>query len=222
MPTESRFARFMKGYGRLTIFMIPIGIAINIVGGQIAILLKLPLYLDSVGTILIGALCGSWPGAIVGAVSNILNSLTYPTGMVYSVLSIGFGVLAGWLSRWGFFRRWWTSLLTAPMFSVIGGVLGACITLALYGGFSGSGTDFITTGLVAAGIPIDTAVFLAAIPVDLVDKIPSVLLVFLIITRISTRLMAKMPLGYVYLKDKKKTGPQKPSSSRPATETAGA
>jgi energy-coupling factor transport system substrate-specific component len=211
----------MKGYGRLTIFMIPIGIAINIVGGQIAILLKLPLYLDSVGTILIGALCGSIPGAIVGGVSNVLNSLTYPMGMVYSVLSIGFGLLAGWLARAGFFRSWAKALATAPIFAVIGGVLGACITLALYGGFSGSGTDFITTSLVAAGVPITTAVFMAAVPVDLIDKIPTVVLVYLIIGRISVRLMSKMPLGYVYLRGKVPSRPVAQSSAS-TTETAGA
>jgi hypothetical protein len=86
----------------------------------------------------------------------------------------------------------------------------------------GSGTDFITTSLVAAGIPINTAVFLAAIPVDLIDKIPTVLLVYLIIGRISTRLLAKMPLGYVYLKGKKKTTSTKSSTPAPSTETTGA
>lgn len=38
----------MKKIDKLTIFLIPIGIAINVVGGQLAILLKLPLFLDSI------------------------------------------------------------------------------------------------------------------------------------------------------------------------------
>ncbi|MHA3023917.1 hypothetical protein ACXPWS_27050 [Mycobacterium sp. BMJ-28] len=197
--------------------MIPIGIAINIVGGQIAILLKLPAYLDSVGTILIGALCGCWPGAIVGAVSNLLNAITLPTAAPYTLLSILFGLLAGYLSRLGVFRVFWKALLSAIPFSIIGGGAGACITLALYGGFGGQGTDFITTSFIAAGISKNVAVFLAAVPVDVIDKIPTVILVYLIIGRISKRLMSKMPLGYVYLEK-----PKKAAKAATASETAGA
>lgn len=59
-----------KGIDKLTLFLIPIGVAVNFIGGQLAILLKLPLYLDAIGTIVVGALCGGIPGAIVGLVSN--------------------------------------------------------------------------------------------------------------------------------------------------------
>ena len=67
-----------KGMDKLTLFLIPIGVAVNFIGGQIAILLRLPLYLDSIGTIVVGALCGGIPGVIVGVISNVLNSITSP------------------------------------------------------------------------------------------------------------------------------------------------
>ena len=51
----------MKGVGKLTAFLIPVGIAVNVVGGQIALLLKLPIWLDGIGTILIGGICGLVP-----------------------------------------------------------------------------------------------------------------------------------------------------------------
>ena len=38
--------------------LIPIAIAINIVIGQLVIYLQIPIYLDSVGTVLVGALAG--------------------------------------------------------------------------------------------------------------------------------------------------------------------
>ena len=37
----------MKNLNKLTIFLIPIGIAINVVGGQLALLLKLPVWIDT-------------------------------------------------------------------------------------------------------------------------------------------------------------------------------
>ena len=49
---------------KLTLFLIPIGVAVNFIGGQIAILLRLPLYLDGIGTIVVGALCGAFPSLL--------------------------------------------------------------------------------------------------------------------------------------------------------------
>lgn len=42
------------------ICLVALAVGINIAGGQIALLLKLPVYLDSIGTILTGALLGPW------------------------------------------------------------------------------------------------------------------------------------------------------------------
>ena len=55
------------------IALIPVAIAINIVIGYIAQnVLKLPIYLDSIGTILVGVLAGPLAGALTGALSNII------------------------------------------------------------------------------------------------------------------------------------------------------
>ena len=42
----------------LTILLIPIGVAVNVVGGNLASLLKLPMYLDTIGTIFTGIIAG--------------------------------------------------------------------------------------------------------------------------------------------------------------------
>ena len=49
-------------------------IAINVVLGSLTVALRLPLYLDSIGTILVGALAGPWAGALTGVLSNLLWS----------------------------------------------------------------------------------------------------------------------------------------------------
>ena len=53
-----------KKDNKLAWFLVPIGVAVNFIGGTIILLLKLPIYLDSIGTIIVGALCGVWPGVI--------------------------------------------------------------------------------------------------------------------------------------------------------------
>lgn len=191
-------SRFLAGYGRLTIFMIPIGVATNFVGGQVANLLKLPIYLDSIGTILVGALCGGLPGALAGAISNVINSITNPTTMAYAIISVGIGLAAGWFSRIGWFRKMWKALVTVIPFALIGGGGGALITIWLFGGLTPSGNSIIVAALHATGIDLTTAVYLAGIPFDMLDKLLTVVVVFLILKRVPDRLLTKLPLGGIY------------------------
>ena len=55
--------------------LMPVAIAINIAVGSIAFALRLPIYLDSIGTVLVGALAGPWAGALTGILSNLIWSI---------------------------------------------------------------------------------------------------------------------------------------------------
>jgi energy-coupling factor transport system substrate-specific component len=213
MSQDNTLAKTIQGYGRLTIFMIPIGIAINFVGGQFALLLKLPVYLDSIGTILVGATCGGLPGALVGAVSNVLNSITSPPTMVFGILSIMFGLLAAWLAKRGVFTSLPLTLLSSIPFAFIGGVLGALLTIWVFGGLAVGGGALVVGALTAAGFDINTANFLAQVPMDILDKVPTVLVVYAILKGMPKRLFAKLPLGYIYLDKRSGTATaQKPAA----------
>jgi hypothetical protein len=52
--------------------LMPVAIAINIAVGATVSLLKLPIYLDSIGTVLVGVLGGPWAGALTGVLSNLI------------------------------------------------------------------------------------------------------------------------------------------------------
>jgi energy-coupling factor transport system substrate-specific component len=55
------------------IALMPVAIAINIVlGYTVQTVLKLPIYLDSIGTILVGVLAGPIPGALTGVLTNLI------------------------------------------------------------------------------------------------------------------------------------------------------
>ena len=45
-------------FSMMVILLIPVAIAINIVGGQMTSILKIPVDLDMIGVILVGALAG--------------------------------------------------------------------------------------------------------------------------------------------------------------------
>ena len=69
-------------------------------------LLRLPLYLDSVGTVLVGALAGPWAGALTGLLSDLVWSLlpipggAGPTTAFFAPVAAVVGLMAGfWASR---------------------------------------------------------------------------------------------------------------------------
>jgi energy-coupling factor transport system substrate-specific component len=62
-----------RQFSTRVIVLIPIAIAINIVLGYVVqTVLKLPIYLDSIGTIFVGVLAGPIPGLVTGVLSNLI------------------------------------------------------------------------------------------------------------------------------------------------------
>lgn len=51
-------------FSMMVILLIPVAIAINIVGGQMTSILKIPVDLDMIGVILVGALAGPLPALL--------------------------------------------------------------------------------------------------------------------------------------------------------------
>ncbi len=58
-----------------TLALMPVAIAINIAVGAIVVFLRLPIYLDSIGTVLVGVLAGPWAGALTGLLANLIWSI---------------------------------------------------------------------------------------------------------------------------------------------------
>jgi len=94
-----------------TIVLIPIAIAINIILGQtVAAALKVPVYLDSIGTILVGVLAGPIAGALTGGLANLIWTYVLPApfhsdyAAPFFIVAVEIGLLAGIFGRLGFFR----------------------------------------------------------------------------------------------------------------------
>jgi hypothetical protein len=94
-----------------TIVLIPIAIAINIILGQtVSAALKVPIYLDSIGTIIVGVLAGPIAGALTGGLANLIWTYVLPAPFhsdyagPFFIVAIEIGLLAGIFGRLGFFR----------------------------------------------------------------------------------------------------------------------
>ena len=92
------------------IVLMPVAIAINIVlGYTVQSGLKLPIYVDSIGTILVGVLGGPLPGMFTGALSNLIWQYAPGIGSgsqigPFAITAAVIGLLAGVWGQLGLFR----------------------------------------------------------------------------------------------------------------------
>lgn len=107
-----QLASIGRQFGTRTTVLIAIAIPMNIVLGQIvASALRLPIYLDSIGTILVGVLAGPIAGAATGLLSNLLWTFALagtpfgsPFAWPFAIVSAEIGFLAGLFGYAGVFR----------------------------------------------------------------------------------------------------------------------
>lgn len=122
-----RMESIARQFGTRTIVLIPFSIALNIVLGQtVGSALRLPIYLDSVGTILVGVLAGPIAGAATGVLSNLAWTFLLagtPFGSAYAwpfaVVAAEIGFVAGIVGQAGLLR----SRPQTPVPTLVAGVV---------------------------------------------------------------------------------------------------
>lgn len=157
------------------------GVAINLLGTRLAVLTGLPVFLDSIGTILSAALGGYIPGIFVGFATNMINGISDYTSAYYGAINMLIAVAAAWFSQKGFFKKLPTMLLTVLAFACIGGGLGSVLTWFLFGGSFGTGISApLAHRIYNSGLHNVFAAQLSAdMLIDLLDKLVTVSIVVL-------------------------------------------
>lgn len=191
----------MKRMSLMSILLFPIAIAINFVGGQIVALLRLPIFLDCIGTVLVSALTGPIGGIIVGVLTNLILGITAPTFIPYAIVSAAIGLVAGVCAQKGMFKTVKSTLIVGVFVWIVTQLTAIPITTLVFGGVTGSGTSFITGFFVSTGQELFEAVFTTSILTETVDKFITVLIAYFLIKSIPARTLMKFPLGEIYMKE---------------------
>jgi energy-coupling factor transport system substrate-specific component len=183
-----------KDFNTMTWVLIPVAIAINVVIGEIVVQLKLPVYLDSIGTVLVAVLCGPWAGALTGTLSNtIWGLLIDPNALPWWPVALFIGFVAGWCARGGLFKSWWKVAITGFLVALTAALVSTPISVYIYGGITASGSSFLTAYLLQTGQSLLPAVLITNNIVEPFDKISTSLLAFAIIQGLSMRFLARFP-----------------------------
>ena len=156
---------------------------INILGGTIALLLRLPVYLDSIGTVLAAALFGPAAGLVPGLISGLISGMTSDVYAFYYI-PVQLVIVAGLV-----FRRLrpshtaesrseslslrsmgWKLFPAALVISLPGTVVSSTITAVVFGGITSSGSTVLVQLLHSLGMNLTLSVCVVQALTDFVDR----------------------------------------------------
>ena len=175
--------------------LVRLGVAVNLVIGQIVAALLLPVYLDAVGTILVATLVGPRAAIITGLTSQVLTAVLSGnfSWLPFGVVQIVIALYAWGAARAGAFRRLRTALPAGLLLGLLAGGTAAPIAYYVFGGATAGGVTVLTTALRFAGLPLNVSVFISSIGADLLDKTLVFGLVAVILRTLPDHLAARFP-----------------------------
>lgn len=171
-----------------TLTLMPVALALNVILGQVVgtMGLPLPLYLDSLGTVLVGALAGPWAGLVTGVVSALVWSTFNPTIIPFAAAYAFVGVCAGLLRKW-WTGPYWRIALASVVVGFFTALLSAPVASFIFGGTAGTGTGLLVTFYRSLGFEPLTAVFLQSWTSDPLDKLIVFSVIYLVIRAMPRR-----------------------------------
>ena len=176
-----------SGISAKKLSIIALAIALNVVGGQIALLLHLPVYLDSIGTILIAVIYGPFYGILPPLLYGMVMGFTLDIYSLYFMpVGIILGLTTGIVSR-ALNLRGRLIVPGALIITIPGTITSALITALLFGGITSSGSTVIVQILYKAGMGLTASVFVVQILTDYLDRLISLALVAALLRAIPAR-----------------------------------
>ena len=163
------------------IILIVIGIVVNRLLADLAIYFKLPLYLDSIGTIVVAVIGGFSPGAIVGFLTNFIGGFVDSSTYYYGTINVMIAVCAGIAARRGAFHH----VSRLPMLLGMLMILSIPCSVLSYFLFDFKIAENVVTPIATAlhegGLPVLLSQILADFCTEIPDKSISILVAYVLI-----------------------------------------
>lgn len=201
-PITARGADLVRGFnwhwagGRPLLFgaTVVAAAAINWVAGLIVNTARLPIFGDTIGTVLVGTLFGPAAGAVAGAISNLGGAIYNPLLPWFIMTAATVGFLAGIAGGLDWMRRPWRAVLFGGGVGLVSAAISAPVSAAVSAGATPSG---LYTVLVATartqGLSIFQSTYVASLATDPLDKAVTFGLVSIIVSLLPGHLHARFP-----------------------------
>ncbi len=189
-PIRQRIAEEMTG---AALPFVAFCIALNLTAGQITAALKIPLYLDSIGTILVAVLVGPWSAVICGSAANLLAAAFGNPSMIFFIPVVAvIGAFSGFLARRGWFRKWYLVVIGGVLQGILAALVSAPISAYVFGGVMMAGTDFLVLYFRSVGNTLLNSVVYQGLTSDPADKLVSFVIVFFLTKNLPQRLLSRL------------------------------
>ncbi|BBU96086.1 MULTISPECIES: membrane protein [Providencia] len=177
-----------------TLTLIVFSIAINMVIGQLSSMLKLPIFLDSIGTLICALLAGPWVALLSGLLTNLLwGLLSGPIAAAFAPVAMMIGLSAGLLARAGGFRTLPRVILSGVVITFALMIVAVPIRTYLFAGTTGSGADFFVAYFHAVGDNLLESVAITVLGANIADKVASAIIAWLLVRQLPERVQRNYP-----------------------------
>jgi energy-coupling factor transport system substrate-specific component len=165
----------------VVIVAVLLGILLNGLTSWLNTIFSIPLFLDTIFTLAVGAVFGPVAGAITGLGTSLFHEVIYDFSGTYwpfGVVNAASGIIVGLLAAAGKFHTGLHLVFAVLLLTLANAFLGSLVAVLAFGGATGIEIDYIVMGLLLTGKPVLWAAFLARIPANVVDKALSVLVAY--------------------------------------------
>ena len=189
--------KFPKKLTVLQMCFLALAAVLNIAGANIALLLRIPLYLDTLGTFLSAMLFGPFYGMIPGLLSGLLTGFTTD---IYSLFYLPVQLVTALAAGFLFYEKSFKTvkyriLLFAAAVTVPGTIVSASITAFLFGGITSSGSSILVQLLHHTGLNLTASVFCVQLLTDYLDRTVMLCLSVLVLGVLPTSMLAVLKKG---------------------------
>ena len=184
----------------MSTLLIPVAVAINFTGSFIASSLKLPLFLDAIGTVFISLIAGPWVGSVTAVITSIATGGFNPVNLAFLPVGILIAVVIGNLTRLKIKNIVVKIILLILALTITTVIANTVITLLVYKGITPDGTGFVASTLIKLGFGEVFSVIAATFVSEIMDKSLTIIIAVLIAKSMSDRYLIKFKYGENYIK----------------------
>lgn len=193
-----------KSQLKIPIILIVVGIFMNIGGKLVTVTLGLPIFLDTIGTMLVSFLSGYLPGITVAVLSNFFNMIFSETTIYYNPINILIAVLTVFTSR-RIKKSWKSHIFYVLLFAFLGGVIGGVISLLVGTVEVTKYNEAIILFLEDKGLSFLASWFVASFLYDLIDKTISYFVVCMFFDLVPNSTYVKFTMTFWHQKPLKRS-----------------
>ena len=172
------------------------GIIINVLLAFITYRSGLPMYFDTAGTIGVTILCGTFPGVLTAAITNLACSLFNEYSLYFAIINVVIALCTSWTMKYRTQTGKKNIFVLCALISLISGVTGTILQWFLMNDSQFSiineAADAFTS---KTGLPLFLSIMAVNVLFNSADKIISVIIALIVIRLIPTEYIRKIKDG---------------------------